>query len=303
MLTNLLLAAALFSPMAAETKSTLQTRPAGGLDNLFFAMDTATRDDKHQTTEAQLKLIKELGFAGWGIHDTLDVTEVLRMMDPLGLKLFTIYVGIDLDKPDSPWSPKLPAAIKALKGRDTMIWIYVIGRKHGPASDAGDAVAVQAIRDVAAMAKESGIAVSLYPHYGFYVASVRDALRVVQKVDRPNVGLTFNLCHWLRTDQGKDLDELLREARPHLQMVTINGADKEGDWDRLIQPLGTGDFDVYGFLAKLKEIGFRGPIGLQGYGVKGDVREHLKQAMKTWREYGERLIRDKPKSGKSETPK
>ena len=62
-------------------------------------------------------------------------------------------------------------------------------------------------------------------------------------MDRPNVGLTFNLCHWLRTDHGKDLDELLREARPHLQMVTINGADKEGDWDRLIQPLGKGDYD------------------------------------------------------------
>jgi sugar phosphate isomerase/epimerase len=271
--------------------------------NAFFAMDTATRDENHQTTEAQLKLIKELGFAGWGMHDTLDVAEVLRMMDPLGLKLFTIYVGIDLDKPDSPWSPKLPAALKDLKGRDTVIWLFVIGRKHALASEEGDAVAVKAIRDVAAMAKESGVAVSLYPHYGFYVSSVRDALRLVRKVDRANVGLTFNLCHWLRADRGKDLDGLLRDVRPYLQIVTINGADKEGDWDRLIQPLGNGNYDVYGFLAQLRAVGFRGPIGLQGYGIKGDVREHLKQAMKTWREYGERLSREKPKLGKTETPK
>ena len=269
MVANLMMIGALLCSAPSEAKAAAQTRPAGALDNLFFAMDTATSDEKHKTVEAQLKMVKELGFAGWAIHDRLDVGDVLKQMDPLGLKLFTVYAGVDLDKKESPWDSQLPAAIKALKGRDTVIWLYVISKTYKPASEAGDEAAVKAIREVAAMAKESGLSVSLYPHYGFYVASVRDALRLVKKVDRPSVGLTFNLCHWLRTDHGKDLDELLREARPYLQMVTINGADPEGDWDRLIQPLGNGTYDVRGFLAKLKKAGFNGPVGLQGYGVKG----------------------------------
>ena len=288
MVTNLMMMAVLLCSAPFETKAPVQTRAAGGLDNPFFAMDTATSDDRHKTVESQLKMVKELGFAGWAIHDRLDVADVLKQMDALGLKLFTIYVGLDLDKQDSPWSPQLPGAIRALKGRDTVVWLYVTSKTHKSASEVGDETAVKAIREVAAMAKESGLSVSLYPHYGFYVAGVRDALRLVKKVDRPNVGLTFNLCHWLRTDHGKNLDELLREAKPHLQLVTINGADPEGDWDRLIQPLGNGSYDVRGFLTALKKVGFKGPIGLQGYGVKGDVHAHLKQAMKTWREYGER---------------
>ena len=303
MVTSLMLTAVLFCCTAAPTKPAVHTQPAGGLENAFFAMDTATRDEKHQTAESQLKMVKELGFAGWAIHDTLDVGEARKLADSLGLRIFTIYVGIDLDKPGSAWDPKLPGAIRALKGSGTVVWLYVLNKKHKPGSEAGDEAAVKAIREVAAMAGESGLAVSLYPHYGFYVSSVRDALRIVRKVDRPNVGMTFNLCHWLRADGGKDLDELLREAKPHLQMVTINGADAEGDWDRLIQPLGNGAYDVCGFLAKLKKLGFRGPIGLQGYGIKGNVHEHLKQAMKTWGEYGEKLARETPKSGNAETPK
>ncbi len=293
MIVNLVMMAALICPAATQTKPAAQTQSAyGKLDNPFFAMDTATRDENHQTPESQLKLVKELGFAGWAIHDTLDVTEVRSLADSLGLRIFTIYVGLDLDKPDSAWNPKLPKAIRDLKGSGTVVWLYVTSRKHKPASEAGDEAAVKAIREVAEMADDAGLSVSLYPHHGFYVASVRDAVRLARKVDRPNVGLTFNLCHWLRSDGGKDLDELLQAAKPHLQMVTINGADPEGDWDRLIQPLGKGSYDVYGFLVKLHKLGFRGPIGLQGYGIKGDVHKHLKKGMKTWIEYRQRLSRE-----------
>jgi sugar phosphate isomerase/epimerase len=82
----------------------------------------------------------------------------------------------------------------------------------------------------------------------------------------------------------------LELALPHLFMVTINGADPQGkDWDRLIQPLDRGTFDMYGFLKTLKELGYTGPIGLQGYGVKGDPYENLKRSMEAWRALSERI--------------
>ena len=85
---------------------------------------------------------------------------------------------------------------------------------------------------------------ALYPHTGFSVQSVEDAVRLAEKVHCKNLGVTFNLCHWLMVD-GKDLAASLKTAQPYLFCVTINGADAVGtSWKELIQPLDRGTYDV-----------------------------------------------------------
>jgi hypothetical protein len=42
----------------------IRIEPAG--PNPFFAMDTATKDDKHKTAKEQVEMVKELGYAGSG---------------------------------------------------------------------------------------------------------------------------------------------------------------------------------------------------------------------------------------------
>ena len=112
-------------------------------------------------------------------------------------------------------------------------------------------------------------------------------MRVARKVDRKNVGVMFNLCHWLKVDDEKNLERVLKLALPHLFAVTINGADRglgrRGGWNRLIQPLGSGTFDIAGFLRMLRKLGYAGPVGLQCYGLRGDAREHLTRSMAAWR--------------------
>jgi sugar phosphate isomerase/epimerase len=111
-------------------------------------------------------------------------------------------------------------------------------------------------------------------------------MRVADKVDRPNVGVMFNLCHWLRVDKSRDYQSLLKQALPRLWAISINGADEQDDkpgWARYIQPLDQGSFDVAGFLRTLKELGYTGPIGLQCYGIGGDAREHLARSLAAWR--------------------
>lgn len=88
---------------------------------------------------------------------------------------------------------------------------------------------------------------------------------MAEKVDRPNVGVMFNLCHWLRVDQSRDCRSLLHRAMPRLWAVSINGADVHDEkpgWDHYIQPLDRGSFDVAGLLKTLDELGYKGPIGL-----------------------------------------
>jgi hypothetical protein len=103
----------------------------------------------------------------------------------------------------------------------------------------------------------------------------------------------FNLCHWMKAQQGKNLESLLKVARPHLFVVTINGSDYEGNWDRLIQPLDAGEFDVYGLLKTLGELEYQGPVGLMCYGMQVDVRDPLTRSMKAWREFNRRLAAEK----------
>ncbi len=199
-----------------------------------------------------------------------------------------LYTAIRLDQ-DPPYDPNLKDRIRKMKGTDTVFWLTVMKSK---AMD--ETKVVEIIRDLAAVAEEAGVQVSLYPHAGFHVAAARDALRLVKAVDRKNVGVTITLCHELMADNGDELPQIVDEVIGRLFVVTINGADKKpkGErmgWDRLIQPLGQGDFDVYGFLKKLKAAGFKGPIGLQCYGLKGDPVAHLTQSIKTWREYSARL--------------
>jgi hypothetical protein len=100
-----------------------------------------------------------------------------------------------------------------------------------------------------------------------------------------NVGITFNLCHWLRTEDEKNMRPLITAAMPHLFVVSINGADSGGkDWKQLIQTLDRGTFNIRRFLRTLKRAGYTGPIGFQGYGIGGDAYDNLRRSMDAWLE-------------------
>lgn len=266
---------------------------AHGPSNPFFVLSNCVQCEEYPTPEAQAKVLDDLGYAGIAPSGTGGVDQMLAALDKHGLKLYALYVGANLD-PDQPkYDPRLPQVIKTLKGRQTFIWLYVLSRKFKPSSSDGDAQAVAIVREIAEMAEESAIRVALYPHTGFYVARVEDAVRVAEKVDRPNVGVTFNLCHWLKLDEPSSMKRLMDLALPRLFLVTINGADHDGDgWDRLIQPLDRGSFDVYGFLKTLKDLGYTGPVGLQCYGVPGDKHENLKRSIQAWQKLSERLAKE-----------
>jgi sugar phosphate isomerase/epimerase len=262
--------------------------PAG--PNPFFAMDTGTKDDKHQTAKEQVEMIKELGYDGIGPTGDAGLAEMVQELDKNNLRCFAVYMGVNIDPDQQKYDPKLKEAMEILKGRNTILWLFVLSQKHKPSSPEGDARAVEIIREIADMAAQYKLRVALYPHYGFWVERVEDAVRVVKKVDRKNVGVTFNLCHWLRVDDEKNMQPLIKAAMPYLFVVTINGADSGGkDWKQLIQMLDRGSFDMHRFLKTLKDSGYTGPIGLQGYGIGGNANDNLKRSMSAWRQLSKRL--------------
>ncbi len=259
--------------------------------NPFFAFDNGTGRDQHVPLDQQAKILKELGYAGIGFTGTQRIPEMLKALDANGLKMFSIYVDTCVDVGKPSYDPGLKTAIEQLKGRDTLIWLNMSGGKAS--SDKLDDRAVAIVHEIADMAKQSKLRIALYPHVWFYIARVEDAIRLVKKVDRKNVGASFNLSHFLRTDDEKNLERQLQAASPFLFAVSINGADggqtNQMGWDRLVQPLDRGNFDVGRVLRALRQLGYTGAIGLQCYAIPGDCRENLERSMKAWRSLCDRM--------------
>ena len=94
-----------------------------------------------------------------------------------------------------------------------------------PSDPSVDPHAVKILREMSELAKDCGAQLLLYPHQGSWIERIEDSVRVAEKVDRANVGVMFNLCHWLRVDKSRDYKPLLQQALPRLWAVSINGAD------------------------------------------------------------------------------
>jgi sugar phosphate isomerase/epimerase len=150
---------------------------------------------------------------------------------------------------------------------------------------------IDSIRQTAEMASRLKIRVVLYPHFGNAVATMLQAIDVIEKVNHPNLGVMFNLCHFLKSEKVEDLENVLLKAKPHLFAVSINGADEKGQsWDTLIQPLDEGNFPQRRLLGVLKKMHFKGPVCLQCYAVKGDKKTNLKKSIDAW----EKLLKELP---------
>jgi len=172
------------------------------------------------------------------------------------------------------------------KDRDDLVYVVLTG--YPPRDARGEEPGIKTLRALADLAAPGKVRLGLYPHTSDWVARFDHAVSVANKVDRPNCGVIFNLCHFLRNEDPSTMAAVLRSAQPRLMAVTINGADLAGksdqDWQRLIQPLDCGSFDVRGVLRELKQLDYRGPIGLMCYGIPGDAETHLARSIARWRE-------------------
>jgi len=254
-----------------------------GIDHPFFPFCIDWSDSKKRTFAQQAQMLKVLGYDGVG-HIWLDnVAERLKTLDEAGLKLFQITMTVDITPGKPAYDARFTNVLSLVNGRHVQFCLLINGAKPSDAS--ADARGVEVLREMSELARDSGSQLLLYPHVGCWVERIQDSVRVANEVDRPNVGAMFNLCHWLRVDKSRDYKPLLQAALPRLWAVSINGADVSDDqpgWNRYIQPLDAGSFDMCAFLKVLGELGYRGPVGLQCFGIGGDAREHLARSMAAW---------------------
>jgi len=250
----------------------------------FYGFCVQTHDARRRSMAQQAEMLSRLGFDGVGYPLWLDenLDKNLAILDKARLKVYLLYITVNLAPGKPPYDPRVSRAMAKLKGRP--VTISVLLRGFPPGDPRGEEPAVKILRQLGDLAAKNGLRVSIYHHTGDWTASLIHALQVVRKTNHPQVGANFNLCHWLKIDGQKDYRPVLRENAEKIFAVTINGA-KLGSktWTNgLIQPLDRGDFDNRRLLATLREIGYRGPVGLMCFGIPGDAQEHLQQSIKLW---------------------
>lgn len=270
------------APTLALLLTLLTSVKAAEPANPFFAMDTAVK------TLVGIDAVKRLGYAGigWKPGPPEELAAVVRQLRQRELNLFAIYAGATLTKTELTWSAQLEADLAVLKGTGAVIWLPISSSEFASSAPEGDAVAVPALRRLAGLAEANGLRVAIYPHQGTWAERVQDAVRIAKQVNRKNFGVTFNLCHCLMVGDEARIPDLLEQAAPHLFLVTINGADAGAGgttWGRLIRPLDEGGFDMHIVLNKLATLNYRGPVGLQGYGVNLPVEDNLRRSMAAWK--------------------
>jgi sugar phosphate isomerase/epimerase len=244
-----------------------------------------THDAKKRTLLEQAAMLKELGYVGCGHLWLGNVETRTGTLSNVGLRLFQVYMRVNLAK-TPPFDDKRVAEIlPVLKPHRTQLALLITGGK--PSDSKLDDKAVAVIKRITDMAKPHDVNVVLYPHTGDWLETSGDAVRIAKKVNRPEeLGIMFNLCHWMKADSKRDLRAVLQEAQPWLMAVSLSGSDTpeqvcsgKGNW---IQPLDSGTYNITDFLDILRDINYSGAVGLQCWGIPGDARTHLERSIGTW---------------------
>jgi len=244
----------------------------------FYAFQNGVR---FANDELRADALKELGFDGIGsaqLPPDGELAPLFATYRERGLKVFSFYTGVEITGEGTSIPPGLLDTIPKMKGHEVVLEFFIKGDKTLPKEDA-----VETVRKIADLAAAANVELVLYPHANFYVETLDEAVEFAKAVDRENVGVMFNLCHFLRIEPESDLRETLSAAGNLLKQVSISGADEGGtDWSALIQPLGRGSYDVSSLMTLLDELGFEGPVGLQCFNIEGESETFLKASINAW---------------------
>lgn len=247
----------------------------------FFAMDNGVGRGTLSPTQ-QAELLKRLGYDGisYNFAAEPELRQRIAAFHEAGLPIFGVYFPTRVDK-EPFFDPGCRKQVALLKGSQTVLWLLASGGKYR----AEDGKAVRLVEQVADLAAEYGLRVAVYPHQPDYIKTVEDALRIVKRADRKNVGVSMTQFHEWIAGKGDQIPETIRAAAPYLMMVTINGAARPGPGHAGILPLGQGDFDVLPILRALRDVDYHGPVGLMCFGLKGEPEKNLGPSLEAWKKY------------------
>ena len=270
------------------------TTQAGLLQsNPFYPMDTAFWH-ANLSIEQQAELTAELGFDGIGVAQRTcpDPGKLFPAMETNNLKRVVTYMTLPVTDGIPTLPPEFESFCQAADGQPALIQLAVRSMDKKIRTAETDRQLLEKLHEAADIAERHHLRIALYPHRNFYLASFAETTAFARTVARNNVGVTFNLFHW-QVEGGKNralLNQELAVASDILFSVTINGSiameaplPETKPTKAMILPLNEGAFDTRHLLKTLDGIGYTGPIGLQCFGIRQPLHDHLGRSVQTYR--------------------
>lgn len=245
----------------------------------LYPIDNAFSDVKDPNEQAAL--LKELGYDGICSRPGRVNLELLKALDEQGLELLASYVTLHPAKYETP-PPFLERHFKNIQDRGTLVWLTLAN------PEVSDETAARLIEQVCLLAHNYGLEVVLYPHNNYKTDTVETCLKLLERADQPNLGLSFNLCHFLIQNPHTELEATIQSAGPHLKLVQINGANESRPQNGIadfIKPLGEGNFDMNRLFKALKDVNYDGDYNLQCFLIDKPAAVHLAESMEAWKQY------------------
>ncbi|HEX4211785.1 MAG TPA: TIM barrel protein [Candidatus Dormibacteraeota bacterium] len=213
----------------------------------------------------------------WG-REGRDLTAIARSLGDSGVSLaaFSSEPGGRLVDPATRerfvTGVRDSCAVASALGSPNLIVLTGDELPEVPRERQADAV-VAALREAAPIAESAGVTLVLealntrVDHAGYFLSSTLEALAIVQRVGSPRVRLLYDVYHSVVMDESPE--EILPLIAGHIGHVHV--ADTPGRH----QP-GTGVIDWPRFFAALKDVGYKGRVGLE-YKPVGETAESLPQ--------------------------
>ena len=226
----------------------------------------------------RVRAAKAAGLAGiefWGASNK-DVAAVRTALDETGMAI----AGILCEPMSQLTDPatheaflegvRASLAIAERLGAPAMI-VTTGDDRHDVPREVQHAAVVKVLREAADTVKGSGVTLALEPlndrvdHPGYYLTSTIEGLDIVDEVDRPEVGLLYDIYH--SAMMGEHIEDVL-DGRLD-RVVHVHLADTQGRGEP-----GSGNMDWRARLDWLAEHGYAGFVGLE-YRPTGSTEDSL----------------------------
>jgi len=254
--------------IALASSGTTRAQNVGRVETLFaktnlVAWCIVPFDAKKRTPEQRAQMMERLGFKNFTYDYRVEhIPTFDTEMDSLKKH------GIQLT---AWWFPTVlndeGRGILELLGRrkiQTQLWVTGGGKPTTSAGEQDERVAAEAERvgRIAEAASQIGSRVALYNHGGWFGEPTNQIAIIehLRKSGTTNIGIVYNLHHG--HDQMDQFPDLLRQMKPYLWVLNLNGMVKNGDREnKKILPIGQGNLESK-LIGQILESGWFGQIGI-----------------------------------------
>ncbi len=227
-----------------------------------------------------------------------DAVTVKRALDDNGLKIYTIDTDVYTEARFKHGSlsnrdPKIRrAAIDRIKGAsdaaveygapDINLWLGHDGFEYffqGHYADAWKWL-VEGLQEVAEHNPKLPISIEpkcKEPRANMYVANTGKALMLVNKINKPHVGITLDFGHSIAALESPSEAAVLAMTEGRLQQVHIN--DNYRDWDHDLVPGSVNVWDTVEFFYWLRKLEYKGWYGIDIFPYRNEGTEVVERTV------------------------